>query len=123
MTTTHEETWEYCAILENHEDADVFSGFVTTTRGEQKGLVLASVVYSDEGPLMAQAPAMARLLLDLEWSGRYASGCLGEGVSCCPSCDAIAPEQRSLPESYGAPGQHADDCELATVLRAAGVLP
>ena len=50
----------------------------------------------------AQAPAMARLLLAMQWAD-------GERVA-CPSCGAW--------ERDG----HTADCELAAVLRAAGVM-
>jgi len=64
--------------------------------------------------LIAQAPAMARLLLDLEWSGMHWDR--AGGTACCPSCGANRGRG-------GVESEHATSCALATVLRAAGVLP
>lgn len=71
----------------------------------------------DAAKLCAAAPEMARLLLKLEWRGAYQVG-IGDGCdSCCPDCEMPAPilvhEKSHL---------HAPDCELAAVLRKAGVL-
>ena len=66
--------------------------------------------HGSEIPLICQAPAMARLLLSLEWSGT--SGGMEE-ATCCPACLA----RPDLGEAHNA------DCELVTVLRAAGVMP
>ncbi len=63
----------------------------------------------------AHAPAMARLLLEMEWSFRDEGG-----NPCCPCCKGDKPDQgRPWLTDVG----HTPDCEIATVLRAAGVLP
>lgn len=100
MTKPHEETWE--ATKQGHV-RDVAGGDLL--RGE-----------AWEGPpdierarLAAQAPAMARLLLKLEWSGLV----FGDSKT-CPDCYCSRPD--------GSFGGHAAECELASVLRAAGVL-
>ena len=64
--------------------------------------------------LAAQAPAMARLLLAMQWSAK------GDGLyerPICPVCGGA----KDAPQK-GAAG-HAPDCELVAVLRAAGVMP
>lgn len=55
--------------------------------------------------LASAAPDMARLLLELEWTGER------QEEQCCPSC--FAEVRRKEP--------HAPDCALATALRKAGV--
>jgi len=62
--------------------------------------------------LAAQAPAMARLLLRLQWSGRNQCD-----EPQCPSCHG-AEWQHGWPQTG-----HEEHCELAAVLRAAGVRP
>lgn len=57
--------------------------------------------------LAAQAPAMARLLLQLEWKGESSFGS-GE---CCVDCGGL--KERG----------HVKECELVPVLRNAGVIP
>ncbi len=89
MTKPHEETWEAWP-----------DGDVHVVRGTTMNIEAGS-----RAPLIAQAPAMARLLLKIEWNG----GAQGDS-GMCPSC-------------FQFPTEHAPDCELATVLRAAGVLP
>lgn len=94
MTKPHEETWEACL-------------------GEQVHVVNGRTMNIDVGnaarvKLIAQAPAMARLLLKLQWSGLA----YGDGEPCCPACQA---DERD--------GKHSDVCELVATLRAAGVLP
>lgn len=84
----------------------------------------AHVAYSPERRrLAAQAPAMARLLLKLQWSGSAPGG-----DTECPSCHADAFVPVFSEGTHGRlvrhdDGTHAADCELAAVLRAAGVLP
>ncbi len=90
MTKPHEETW----------DGSIQWGWVLV-----EGTASLQPLDGERMRLAAQAPAMARLILDIEWSGARHGG-----EPCCPSCDAMV-------------GEHAPDCELATVLRAAGVLP
>lgn len=67
----------------------------------------AADFYGSEGDarilLAAAAPEMARMLLELEWSG-------DEARYRCPACEATAHPN------------HAPDCRLVAVLRKAGVL-
>ncbi len=102
----HEETWE---VFEANKG---FPAFAARTRTIAEGAYEVRVFESLSGEdddierakLAAQAPAMARLLLKIEWNG----GAQGDS-GMCPSC-------------FQFPTKHAPDCELATVLRAAGVL-
>lgn len=103
MTKPHEETWRFCP-------SEAHSGFVAFPQGGEMVVKYDPANYShDEGAararLAAQAPAMARLLLKVEWVIR-------EGELRCTMCGWLKVE-----------GEHATDCELAAVLRAAGVLP
>lgn len=105
MTKPFEETWRAIggtlegALVPPHE-----GGFPT----------FAEVGGEPDNPygrarLAAQAPAMARLLLEIQWAP---SESLPEGVRhFCPACAQRREEG------------HAADCELLGVLRAAGALP
>ena len=102
MTKPHEETWtaKYGRCdPDDRGDIDIW----------HVNLPDASAVYLyDDEPrakLIAHAPTMARLLLRLQWIE-------GEHCSTCPICAGAV-------EGYG----HKEGCELAAVLRAAGVLP
>lgn len=109
MTTRpHEETWETNGpkpcdgrvdIVNERCDIGTFWSGAAKDAAEVTG----------RAQLAAQAPAMARLLLKLQWAGR--AGPAGDIDGACVSCERERPEE------------HADDCELAAVLRAAGVLP
>lgn len=118
MTKPWEEDWSY--------KREGYSGDATehvVTPGNQAhfgwvdGLGGAYGQSSDDADagrarLAAQAPAMARLLLAVEWS---ASVDLGDELEpCCPCCHKM---------HHNGSGTHATDCELVTVLRDAGVLP
>lgn len=78
-------------------------------RGTHAAGVPGYEVADARAKLAAQAPAMARLLRDLEWTGS-----LGQGSFGCTLCGVCADWNRD-PE-------HREDCALAAVLRAAGVL-
>ncbi len=95
-----EETW--------HMDPNEGAPVITTGPDGFRG----TFDEEDAARLAAAAPAMARLLLKLEWLWRE-----GSERHRCPSCDGEA-THASKPWRGG----HAPDCELATVLRAAGVL-
>lgn len=97
MTKPHEETWT--AKPENDADDPVWMVVAPDST------VMADTIEEPAAKLIAQAPAMARLLLKLQWVE-------WEHCSICPSCSGAA-------EGYG----HKPDCELVSVLRAAGVLP
>jgi hypothetical protein len=103
----HEETWESVAE---------FCGHDTDAPGDPERRRLA-----------AQAPAMARLLLEVEWKA-------DQGIDyevtapCCPVCGGLKPGAPSL-EHVGWPEVltecgvgHRHDCRLVAVLRAAGVV-
>ena len=106
MTKPWEETWEYVAHYQHIDvpeggDIGIFVDDRVLDESEKARLRLA-----------AQAPAMARLLLEIQWGG----SCMSYG-SHCPSCHAFLYD--------GGPDElpHAADCALVAVLRAAGVLP
>lgn len=117
MTKPHEETWG----VTEHGRVSIAG---EPGKGGREILCDAYTATPDlaRARLAAQAPAMARLLLAVEWAGS------GEEGARCPSClaDAYVP-----PVIYDAdgkyvsftPGKHDGDCELAAVLRAAGVMP
>jgi hypothetical protein len=97
MTKPHEEKWEAVPMLAKREpywgikvDAATAIGLFPETFAMQRYIDEAKEQMPDRARLIAQAPAMARLLLKLQ--------------------DA-------------AEGEHDADCELAAVLRQAGVLP
>lgn len=68
--------------------------------------------------LAAQAPAMARLLLGLQWSGEND----GQTGPFCPICGGGEPGKKHPDQRESDPVGHEPKCELAAVLRAAGVL-
>lgn len=109
MTRPHEEAWTYDGRWIRRELADAsptIAAFDYSTDGGDDA----------RGRLAAQAPAMARALLDL-----YTDGHLTEtGSRECVSCAATWRE-RITGKSYEP--IHYDHCEFASVLRAAGVLP
>ncbi len=100
----HEETWianvEWpIALVELSEDRDEVVATFDAPHSMRD-------VDRARARLAAQAPAMARLLLEIEWSAPIG------GEPACPSCSAFVNNDH----------RHAPDCEIATVLRAAGVL-
>ena len=99
MTNEHEETWKV------RWDEEYGAVYVET------GCPDDTICVDDpaKAALIAQAPPMARLLLAIQWAGR--AGPAGDIAGACPACER---EQ---------PAEHAPDCKIATVLRAAGVLP
>lgn len=70
----------------------------------------------DRARLAACAPEMARMLVELEWSGGYEYGQDSGVDACCPSCMADAPSP-----ALGISGVHKLDCRLIALLRKAGV--
>lgn len=117
MTKPHEETWRWDeaekVIVRGERSADddaspeTWRVIVETDGGHY-------APRTGERELIAQAPAMARLLLKLEWGT----------LDTCPSCGGlgVAIPDNPMTGSVAATGNRAD-CELVTVLRAAGVLP
>lgn len=105
MTKPWEETWAPGnGVL--HTGTTRIAVFEPVDRAE------VSVEQKARARLAAQAPAMARLLMALEWGG---SGFRDEGNvrrywRACPTCFA----HRGTP--------HTADCVLVAVLRAAGVI-
>ena len=95
-------------------------GIVTTIAGE-RGQAVMPAIFITVAPsplctresqaerlhLAAQAPAMARLLLKLQWSGRDGR----DNDAACPECGG-----------WESIGDHEPDCELVKVLKAAGVI-
>jgi hypothetical protein len=63
----------------------------------------------DRAQLAAQAPAMARLLLELQWISQE-------------SDEGYLPPQCMVCEAYQESTEHAPDCELMAVLKKAGVV-
>lgn len=117
MTKPHEETWE---VFEANKG---FPAFAARTRTIADGAYEVSVIESLSGSeddvgrvqLAAQAPAMARLLLKLQWASSHPHD---ETMAVCPNCGGF--EARwSKDRAAG----HEDHCELVAILRAAGVLP
>jgi hypothetical protein len=70
--------------------------------------------------LIAQAPAMARLLLH-RMGDRYCEYC-GVKVDRVTETGIVDPVYKGETLVLSDPGKHAPDCALVTVLRAAGVL-
>ncbi len=104
-TKPHEETWRivYDRLeYETEDDAGIVADFVQEHANAMKP------IETERMRLAAQAPAMARLLLTLEWDGLQ----YGDSEPSCPVCQAYTRDRK-----------HTENCELATVLRAAGVLP
>lgn len=109
----HERTWTLECGDHDPDDRgtihDCWTVSVPTPSAYTDGCVYMSQItlcfYHDEreARLAAQAPAMARLLLDGEWI------CEERG-DMCRHCGNLRREG------------HAPDCEIATVLRAAGVI-
>ncbi len=95
MTKPHEETWSA-----NAKGA----AMICNEDGHGQGVFMFDKDDRERARLAAQAPAMARLLLEGQWI------CEERG-DLCRHCGKLEREG------------HADDCELVTVLRAAGVLP
>jgi hypothetical protein len=136
VTKAYEETWEVAELSAEHARV----GIVVTCKDGEKQVGDGVLTFGwGNGPrsgqyerarLCAQAPAMARMLIDIEWGGTVI-GCGAEGKDCCPSCGALGPIDDPKESAHytgyfkgsGAPGEHFADCELAAVLRAAGVLP
>ncbi len=100
----HEETWEL--VPRN-------GGWRLHAEGEEE-----HSTFWDADPgrarLAAAAPEMARLLLELQWSGGSYEG--DHMAACCPSCEAF-----SVTSDVTA-GKHEPGCRLAAVLQKAGVL-
>ncbi len=91
----HEETWS----------ANVNgAAMVCNEDGHGQGVFMFDKDDHARARLAAQAPAMARLLLEGQWN------CEERG-DLCQHCGRLKREG------------HAPDCDLAVVLRAAGVLP
>lgn len=117
----HERTWTLECADDRGTIHDCWTVSVPTPSAYTDGCVHMSQItlcfYDDEreARLAAQAPAMARLLLAVQWSGRHPH----DGEPCCPSCqiDLIYDDDETH-----VVGPHAPDCELAAVLRAAGVI-
>ncbi len=104
----HEETWS--AAREEYAGYDCMTDAVVV-RTEKGARVCDFTVDNPRARLAAQAPAMARLLLELEWPT-----CADYGGYC-----RICQNDRPYPAAKPGDG-HAPDCALVAVLRAAGVV-
>lgn len=98
-TTDDGQSYNHTLRLSGAPDWDIIARFYDS---HKHGLRVPDPEDSARVRLAAQAPAMARLLLKLQWIDVDR----GEG---CPSCGAW--------KSDG----HAADCEIAAVLKVAGV--
>lgn len=80
--------------------------------------VVKRLLPKESAELAAAAPDMARLLLDLEWSG-----CEQQPYdSCIPACPACGvPKYDDLGDEREVRPKHAEGCRLIAVLRQAGV--
>ena len=95
----HEETWVRSgAEIDTTPGCDAVADFANGFGGPRPGDI-------PRAQLAAQAPAMARMLLSLQWSA-------GDNGCECPSCGEI----------IGSKDTHDPDCALVAVLRAAGVI-
>ncbi len=111
MTKPHEETWSAVSMTLRGEPRSGIAvepdkavlWFSAETYSIQGAIDKAAASMPGRAALAAQAPAMARLLLEGQWI------CEERG-DLCRHCGRLQPEG------------HAPDCELAIVLRAARVL-
>lgn len=69
----------------------------------------------EEGRLIAAAPAMLDMLLELEWSGTDTYD--GLDIAVCPICEGADPGHRHAPPMYLG---HFDDCRLDALITQAG---
>lgn len=128
MTRPHEETWiaddEYGIVHAEPEVRPDGRSFVRPIADFHAPFFLDQHMggFTDDerarARLAAQAPAMARLLLQIEWAGDND----GQTGPFCLYCHGIQP---GLPATtYGAGDHigHRDGCEFVAVLRAAGAL-
>lgn len=106
-TRPHEETW--IADTDLPVKMVLLSDDLDEVVAEVDAAHATPAANRDRTRLIAQAPAMARLLLAGQWSGEDR----GQGYT-RPVCEHCG---------HGREEGHDDACELATVLRAAGVLP
>ena len=112
MTRPWEETWRW-----DEKRSMVLSDYEHPT-DEDGGIIVRTdsgcypPYHGGRRDLLVQAPAMARLLLELQWSGSE-DGFIGS----CPSCRRYPSPNDTAPWPL-----HAPDCELVKVLRAAGVI-
>ena len=72
--------------------------------------------------LAAAAPAMARLLVDLEWGADICIGYDNITALGCPSCGGLQHDPGNRADFDHQTVGHDPDCELVAVLRAAGVV-
>ena len=104
------------AVLKRHEDSTTELVLSAECDKERSHGPQRTEGYQDSdarAKLAAAAPAMVRLLLELEWAGAYTTDTGGgDGEPMQPTCLTCEKER-----SHG----HAPDCTWLAVMRAAGV--
>lgn len=117
-----EETWR--AEIWTHDVGDPIWAIWTDAPREVVSVGVPFAEFDRNEPerakLAAAAPEMARLLLELQWSGS-SEGIRSEFLPRCPVCSGH--RDNPFTGASGWEGGHKSDCRLAEVLRKAGVLP
>lgn len=136
-----EETWTWIDGEEAEDEFPEQGGTLYALRPDGRPDCDRRIIETDSGvyppkgaerALIAAAPEMARLLLDLEWAGWNQEGY--DPSDACPSCGQHPPSKFIVParriDAYTRVeaheeirGGHAPDCRWVAVLRKAGVLP
>lgn len=106
----HEETWAFDGV--ENVRADV-------SDGPQQRL---EVRDASVGRLAATAPAMARLLVGLEWGADICIGYDNMTALGCPSCGGLQNDPGTRADFDHHTVGHDPGCVLVAVLRAAGVV-
>lgn len=110
MTKPWDETWRVSGR------ADIVCGEVSIDSVATMVLHSHGADLRADASLIAAAPAMARLLCRLEWSGYDGFDSGHGGWIVCPICRTHPPER--LPQTTW---RHAPDCALDAALTAAGL--
>lgn len=117
MTRPIDETWEHLsgawpyAVLRKGTAEKIADVWAT---GQEDG--------NGTADLIAQAPAMARLLLKLEWGADICIGYDNMTALGCSSCGGLQHDPGSRADFDHQTIGHDPDCALIAVLRAAGVV-
>lgn len=105
MTRLIDETW--CVDMSDLHNAVGFDG---------------AEMHRARARLAAAAPAMARLLVDLEWGADICIGYDNITALGCPSCGGLQHDPGTRADFDHHTVGHDPDCALVAVLRAAGVM-